>query len=300
MFARLEESRRRAKLVVMGDAKRKANRRQQFLELHPSCIYCGAAATTTDHCPPRCFFENRLWPETYEFPACEPCNLEARLDEQALAVLVRTPLRETRRSPDQQEWQRLVRGVINNQPHLFAEWNSMTRNEIKRDLRLTFGREDGDLRRQRGWGLAKIGPHTQAVITRFMIKLSKALYYRHNDHVFDGVLYVNHINLISKDTTPEFMNSILRMAPVVAAVERNRKPLSEQFIYRFNHSPVHGVMYAVVQFGDQFIFQLIAMGQEMDAKLVELNKGVDLPKISRHECFLTRGDRNPSHKGPHR
>ncbi len=131
-----------------------------------------------------------------------------------------------------------------------------------------------------------MGPLTQAMISRFMIKLAKSLYYRHNEHIFDGVLYVHHINRMSKDTTPEYINSILHMAPALPQIERNRKPLADQFIYRFNHSPEHGVMYAVVQFGEQFIFQLIAMGREMDATLVEMHGGKELPKVGRHECFL--------------
>ena len=278
----------------MGEAKLKETRRLQFLKLHPSCVYCGDAASTTDHCPPRCFFVRRHWPETYEFPACEKCNAEARLDEQGLAVLIRTPLKETLNELDQQEWEKLVDGVRNNQPRLLAEWTDISRNEIKRDLRSTFGRDVGDLLRQRGWGAANIGPLTERMITRFMIKLGKALYYKHNAHIFDGILYVNHIALTARDTTPEYIESILKMAPALAAIERNRKPLSEQFIYRFNNSPEGQVMYAVVQFGDQFIFQLIAMGREMHAKLVELNNGDDLPKAGRHECFLMEiKHRNP-------
>jgi hypothetical protein len=270
----------------MGEANRKLNRRQTFLQEHPSCVYCGAPATTSDHCPPRTFFQNREWPQTYEFPACQPCNGGARLDEQALAILIRNDSAGTASASDQLEWERLVRGVRNNQPHMLAEWNDITRNETKRALRLAFGR-DGDRRRQEGWGMANLGPLTQAIISRFMIKLSKALYYRHNHHIFDGVLYVNHINRLSRDTTPEYLNSILRMAPALPEIERNGKSLVDQFIYRFNHSPEHRVMYAVVQFGEQFIFQLIAIGPEMDAKLVELNEGIDLSKIGRHECFLT-------------
>ena len=72
----------------MGEGKRRQYSRQHFLAENRYCAYCGAAATTTDHCPPRCFFKRRTWPETYEFPACEPCNDVSRLDEQALAVLV--------------------------------------------------------------------------------------------------------------------------------------------------------------------------------------------------------------------
>jgi hypothetical protein len=234
--------------------------------------------------PARTFFEGRQWPETYEFSACGSCNASARLDEQALAVLIRSRLTED--VSDQVEWEKLLRGVKNNQPHMIAEWQDITRNETKRALRRAFG-SDGDRRRQEGWGMANIGPLTQAMITRFMIKLSKALYYRHNHHIFDGILYVNHINLLSRDTTPEYMDSILKMAPALPEIERNRKSLFDQFIYRFNHSPEHRVMYAVVQFGEQFIFQLIAMGSEMDTKLVELNQGVDLSKIGRHECFLS-------------
>jgi hypothetical protein len=272
--------------ISMGEANRKLNRRQTFLQEHPSCIYCGGRATTSDHCPPRTFFESRQWPETYEFPACGPCNESARLDEQALAVLIRCKLTKNRNESDQLEWQKLVRGVRNNQPYMITEWQDITRNETKRALRLAFGSE-GDRRRQEGWGMANMGPLTHAIISRFMIKLSKALYYRHNHHIFDGVLYVNHINLLSRDTTPEYINSILKMAPALPEIERNRKSLVDQFIYRFNHSPEHRVMYAVVQFGEQFIFQLIAMGLEMDAKLVELNRGMDLSKIGRHECFLS-------------
>ena len=241
----------------MGEAKRKENRRSEFLRLHPACVYCGRPALTTDHCPPRCFFERRLWPETYEFPACEPCNAEARLDEQALAVLIRSKLTETPSELSQREWERLVDGVRNNQPNVLAEWGNVTRNEVRRDLRTAFGRERGDLLRGRGWGVANIGPLTQAMITRFMVKLSKALYYRHNAAVFDGILYVNHIDITHRDATPEYFNGILRMAPALASVERNKQALSEQFIYRFNHNAEAQVMYAVVQFGDQFVFQLI-------------------------------------------
>ncbi|HEU0082274.1 MAG TPA: hypothetical protein VFQ87_05325 [Bradyrhizobium sp.] len=184
------------------------------------------------------------------------------------------------------EWEKIVHGVKNNQPHVIAEWMDITRNKTKKTLRLAFGR-DGDRRRQEGWGMANIGPLTQAMISRFMIKLSKSLYYRHNNHVFDGVLYVNHINLIARNTTPEYLNGILKIAPRSPEIERNRRSLADQFIYPFNHSPEHRAMYAVVQFGEQFIFQLIAVSREMDEKLVETNQGIDLSKIGRHECFLS-------------
>lgn len=184
----------------MGESTQRQKRRAAFLKTHPFCIYCGAPATTVDHCPPRSFFAGRHWPETYEFPACEPCNAEARLDEQALAVLIRIKLTESVKESDRLEWERLVQGVKNNQPDILAEWNDVRRNEVRHGLRLAYGSQ-GDERRRLGWGLLNIGTLTQAMITRFMIKLSKALYYRHNQMIFDGVLYVHRVDRMSMNTT---------------------------------------------------------------------------------------------------
>jgi hypothetical protein len=156
-------------------------------------------------------------------------------------------------------------------------------------LRRAFGSE-GDQRRREGWGIIHLGPLTQAMMTRFMIKLAKALYYRHNEHIFDGVVYTHHIDRMSGNTTPEYFQSILRMAPVVPEIERNRKSLASQFNYRFNHSPEHRVLYAVVQFSEQYIFQLIAMSREMDRQLLAdlPDDGKPLPAGIRHECFLQK------------
>ncbi len=272
----------------MGDAKRKISRAKELLKAHPWCIYCGARAATIDHCPPKSFFKNRDWPDTYEYPACEPCNSGARFDEQALAVLIRAAVLESGDDSGRQEWEKLVRGVKNNQPHIVAEWESISRNEIRRSLRLAYGSE-GDLRRQRGWGAINIGPLSQAAIERFMIKLSKALFYKHNENIFDGVLYIHHVNRLSRDTTPEYLRSLYHMAPALPEIKRNSKSLFDQFVYRFNHSPEHGVMYAVVQFGEQWMFQLIAVSREMDAQLIATSEasGISGPLPFRHECFLS-------------
>lgn len=156
--------------VSHGQAKRKQYNRQQFLKEHPWCAYCGAAATTTDHCPPRSFFIGRIWPERYEFPACFSCNDKGRQDEQVLAVLVRIGLSDNQPEPNKAEWEKLLRGVQNNRAEIAAEWMSMNENQRKRSMREAFGR-DGDLMRHDGWGSIVVGPLTQATIARFMTKL---------------------------------------------------------------------------------------------------------------------------------
>ena len=235
-------------------------------------------------------FVGRQWPETYEFAACKPCNDEARLDEQAIGVLVRLKLSETQSVPARNEWRRLFRGVMNNQPALVQEWMSMSANERRRALREAFGRE-GDFMRQAGWGSIHFGDLTHALVWRFMIKLAKALYYRHNGKVFEGVIYTRHISLLVRDSTPGFIQNILSGAPAVSEAMRSNRPLTDQFIYRFNHSPEHGVLYAVVQFSEQFIFQLIVLSWDMADYLAEVARAnnMDIWDTPRYEFRLNRG-----------
>jgi len=186
------------------------------------------------------------------------------------------------------EWEKLVQGVKNNQPEIVAEWTGISRNEQKHALRELFGRDAADHLRRLGWSAITLGPLTKAMISRFMIKLSKALYFRHNNSPLDGVVYVFHINAVSKDTTPELLNSIMAMAPSLPMIKRNNTSLFDQFIYRFNYSPEPGVIYAVVRFGEQYIFQLIALSSKMADGLAAMAQanGTKLPTVNRFDCFL--------------
>lgn len=252
----------------MGEAKLKQYNRQQFLLRHPWCIYCGAKATTTDHCPPRSLFVERKWPETYEFPACGPCNAEARRDEQALAALARIRLTNSDREPGRSELLKLMTGVRNNQPELVAEWLSLSRNEQKRSLRAMFG-EAADRARREGWGAIHLGPLSRAAIERFMIKLGKALYYKHVGNLLDGFVAVQYVDILSSKNNPTLMRTIMELAPELASPQRAGKTLTDQFIYRYNYSPDHGVIHAVVQFSEQFIYYVAALSREMHEGLAK-------------------------------
>lgn len=257
--------------ISVGEAKLKRNDRRQLLQDDARCIYCGAAATTIDHCPARSFFERKQWPGSYEFPACEPCNSSARKAEQALSVLVRA----TRDEPEDSEWEKLFRGLANNLPEIIREWTSQSRNEERHAMRATFGRNEGDQLRRAGYGMISTGPLTSDFLNIYMIKLSKALYYKHNGKILDGTVYINHISTVSKDTTPELLNILLSIAPILPEIKRNNKSGLDQFIYRVYSEP-SGILYVVVQFTQQYIFQLIALSPERDARLTALmqSKGI--------------------------
>jgi hypothetical protein len=270
----------------MGEAKRRTSRRERFLQEHPRCAYCAQVATTTDHCPPRSFFFRRSWPETYEFPACQACNAEARLDEQLLALLVRIGLKD-HSGPRYDELVKLAAEVRNNQPEVMAEWRIVrSGNERRRMMRERFG-ATGEALRQEGFAAAEMGTLTQDALRRFGVKLAKALHYRHNRSPFEGVIYLSHLNGLMESHAP-LLDTALGISPLIAEIQRSGKDLSDQFAYRFNYSPEAGVIHAVARFSEQILLQIIAVGWEMEARLSEwlTETGKAAPFQHRMECCL--------------
>jgi hypothetical protein len=273
---------------MMGEAKRHQYSRAKFLTDHTKCAYCGQDATTTDHCPPRCFFKGRHWPEGCEFPACQKCNDETRLDEQGLALLIRVDLNQPDDSALSDEWVKLAKGVANNQPELLRDWSEGRPTERKRLFRKAFGKLGDDLR-QDGWTAIKIdGPVTQAMIDRFLLKLAKAIYYRHTNNIFNGVLYTRFNNSLFVDNSEQFISSILSITPNLVFSTRNKVDLSDQFFYRYNLTPENDVMFAAGQLGRQFIFETIALSPESNRIWEEHRKsaGKSSGSFKRTDCIL--------------
>jgi hypothetical protein len=126
-----------------------------------------------DHCPPRCFFIKRNWPEGYAFSCCEICNISTRRDEQIVAVLSRISIIENRNINEEIEWQNLLKGVRNNQPEILEEWCDMPATHLKRFYRESFGNSGDDLRHA-GWGATDFGPITISAINRILAKLAES------------------------------------------------------------------------------------------------------------------------------
>ncbi len=269
----------------MNEKKAKQHSRERLLHENPNCVYRGRVAETEDHCPPRCFFERRNWPEGYSFAACHACNQETRCDEQALAVLIRGTT--TSSSALQfEEWKGLYKGVRNNTPEFFAEWNiKQPRRGVRRVMRESFGPVGDQLRRE-GWGPVHIGPLTQNAINRFTVKLGKALYYRHTKEVLDGIIYACRLNTLSDPSPIADLLNMKEMSPWVAITERGKTSLSDQFIYRFLSHETLGGVYAVVRFTDQFIFGILAVKHDLDQKIHKDSSPSDQGLVAnfRHDC----------------
>jgi hypothetical protein len=217
-------------------ARQTRARRQKFLALYPWCCFCGGAAlaTTEDHVPNRALFDNRHWPEGYNFPACKPCNDATRPDEKIMAFLSRinhgprplTAVEET-------EARKSLRGMLAEFP---TELSSMrlSSNEIRDWLR---GR-----RETRPPGvllsdipLVSIGtPRFRNAIKRFCIKLLCALHYKHAGEIVPVNAavcgrWMSNVQVSDGLIPPE----VLRLCGSTAKLTRAKNDLSEQFEYSF-------------------------------------------------------------------
>src|ERR1700730_3841822 len=103
-------------------ARNRGRRLRDFLAQHPLCIFCGgvASASTRDHVPSRQTFHLREWPESYEFPSCEPCNAATKDAEQVMAFISRISP-DVKTPTEQCEMARIVDAIKNNYPAVLME-----------------------------------------------------------------------------------------------------------------------------------------------------------------------------------
>src|SRR5580704_6101100 len=92
--------------------------RKKFFVDHPLCCFCGGVrrASTEDHQPARSFFDQRRWPEGYNFPACERCNAASRSFENVFAVLVRMGPGSSETGVQRIEFLKFLEASTNNFP----------------------------------------------------------------------------------------------------------------------------------------------------------------------------------------
>src|SRR5439155_11052078 len=124
------------------------------------------------------------------------------------------------KEPGRSEWNKLFKGVLNNQPEIVAEWRDTTASRQKRFFRDVFG-PHGDAIRWAGYGAINLGPVTRAAVHRFGIKLGKALYYRHIEKIFEGDIYVRQMDPFIKARNPEYLEQMFQFAPEFATLQRN-------------------------------------------------------------------------------
>jgi len=243
----------------MGEHKVKQYNRKQYLQHNPFCCYCGAPATTTDHIPSRQYFLKRSWPEGFEFPACNACNAETRIDEQVVAFLFNLSLINSNRAIEDL-LRELAQAIANNAPEILQEWRvhvPTSASGRKRAFREAFG-PLGDALRQKQCGMIDIGPMTQQRVNRFIIKLGKTLFYKHVGRILNGYIFPtwHSVYIDPAATLQQRMKTLHKFAKNVVIPERADKPLIDQFFYRYNCDSDQGWLFASVTFSEQMMFDI--------------------------------------------
>lgn len=234
----------------MGEANRK---RAEFFRAHPNCCFCGGKtpATTRDHVPNRATFPGRQAPEGYEFPACANCQHSTRLDEIAFSALVYF-LADDPDVPEPAQAQRIIRGLVNNLPHL-ARIQQMTANEKRRAVReLDINHPGGAFS---NLSMVKIPTEWHRYVERYLAKIARALFYKHLGRAVpaDWVVW-SQWTYDRIGANREALKEWIEMTPIVEVGRRSNVDLGERFVYRVNFSDEMGAFAAVGRFGRGLIF----------------------------------------------
>jgi hypothetical protein len=208
-----------------------------FIKAHPVCAFCGGStpATTVEHCPPRAMFQNRLWPEGFEFPACDVCNDGTRDDDVLIAMLARVDPVQNIGDGDGKTPGLMAR-AHKRHPGMFAKMLPPQANSGE-------------------WNITDEMREAMAVLAR---KLTKGIYYRDVQAIFpnDGCLvmtWFTNTDLLHDGKYPmfEILKHIDGNAPTLT---RAGKFLNDQFEYKFTLSPEKHLLVLQARFGTSFGF----------------------------------------------
>jgi hypothetical protein len=215
---------------------KKTRKRLKLLDRQPLCIFCGGEtpASTVDHQPARAFFDAKVAPEGYEFPACEPCNQKSKDHEHVLTTLVRLK----------------GDGDPNKQREIdFAKYAEAMKNNFPGLLRVLGPDEKQGFVKSRGiyvpvgkafplkLPMVAIDPQIAGdAIDAAFRKLVCALHYMHTGNILPASAEIT-VKWTTNAGLPDFMTDDMKAFVAglkgVPSLVRNGKDLSDQFDYRY-------------------------------------------------------------------
>jgi hypothetical protein len=250
----------------MGTATRK--RKVDFYREHPFCVFCGGEAptTTVEHCPPRAMFQNRLWPEGFEFPACSACNHGSSNEDLLVAMLARVnPFEET--GDTDGRFRGLVQGVNKQYPGLIQKMMPTAVEARRSNRRLKLTPAPGQTHQE--VGAVKITSEMDEAVSTFARKLAKGIYYKDAGKTFpkEGCLLMNWFTneQLFKDGRYISFEILQAVDGVMPALVRTGKYLNDQFEYKLSMSNELDVFILQAMFGQAF--GLVIYGSIVPGKL---------------------------------
>ena len=241
----------------MGEKKQKRRRHQHLLEKYPWCTYCGgkSRASTVDHVPPRAVFDAKRRPQGLEFPACDPCNRGARLDELVAAFLSRI-FPNPPNAERLEEVRKYGYEAQNNFPGLLEEMFSLSATQAADASRLLqqFDEPSGGV-------LNAQGPILSDVMYSFAAKMAFALHFQLTGKVLppEGAvmaLWQTNVNFMQGQYPQEFIEKL--GAP--RTLRQGKWHVGEQFLYKSigsengeltGHFATFRRSFGIIAFGDE-------------------------------------------------
>lgn len=248
----------------MGQAqqvkKRRRERREELLQRHPFCYFCGGlnASTTIDHVPPEACFPKAFFPDEFEFPACDPCNQGARKHDQIFALysmLADFDQEKLKTGPDKERLTSLIDAVRRNFPTAMPDTDkTKTINRIGHiytPMPVAF--------------MAEVTPEMQEAGNFMKEKLTHALYLREVGkimtpaHRFVGSIYQPQL-----DHTGALTEYFQNLLPNFTVGQRpNIKTYGDRFRYMSGHKDVEDFFVYAAQFGRGCIVWGMVFGPDM-------------------------------------
>lgn len=242
--------------------------RQSFLRAHTRCAFCGggAASESIEHCPPRSLFQNRQWPEGFEFPACKNCNQSSDDDDLIVAMLARMDPFEEKGNRDGR-LTGLMQAVNRQNPGLFQRMMPSAVEARRKNRQLGIEPKNGQTHQEAGG--VNVPEEFHAAVCTVGRKLAKGIYYRETSRIFpnSGCLLMNwftNADLLrdGKYVVFDLLSEIGGNAP---SVNRRGTFLNDQFSYKITFSTDTDILVLQARFGNAF--GLVIFGCTLDGRL---------------------------------
>ncbi|MGR9169640.1 hypothetical protein [Rhizobium sp. KDH_Rht_773_N] len=240
----------------MGASKK---RRQRFLDSHPLCFFCGKASETIDHIPSRECFRNRVWPEGYEFPACQACNNAAGPLEQVVALYLIMGNHDGEKPTSQ--FEKLIAGVRNNSSQ-FLPKTDMSANAKKRALPLyNFPHPANEPIAKAP--IVELPDVNRKAFEAFERRLTCALYYKHMGEILPPTHMIRTFRLQAiQKSADDLIRTAAPMLPNGILTKRQNTDIGSQFFYNWYGDEVTKTFVFLAQFSISFVFIGVACSPE--------------------------------------
>jgi hypothetical protein len=249
----------------MGAATR---HRKDFLSRNPVCAFCGGtnAATTVEHCPPKAMFQNRQWPEGFEFPACERCNQGTDDDDLIVAMLARMDPFEEKGNRDG-KLEGLMKAVHRQRPGLFGKMMPSAAEARQKNREL--GLEPGPGQTHQEVAGVNVPDDLHNAVCTLARKLAKGVFYRDAGRIFPsgGCLLLNwftNADLLRHGKYPMF-DLLKEIGGTAPPAQRGGTYLADQFEYKITFSPDTDILVLQARFGNAF--GVVVFGSCLEGRL---------------------------------